>query len=1042
MLISLVLLILLPTVLLSLALSTSGGASLVIGQVLARLPFDVQVEEIDGRLLGPLRLSGLRIRTPQAEVDVGRVEFDWAPARLFSKTLRVERLLIEDVEGRIIADGSPAPAPDPEPAAGPQGLPQIPIEIIVDDARITRVNMLLAEDIKLVELKFSMNGSPDDYEVEFSTSLEGEALPPTAVSIHAEGGLASAELDSLIVESLGGLVSARASVQWYPELMWTAEVVADSLEPGLLAPDPEAWAGHLNARFSTEGQIVNGLPTGTALIDSIYGSLREYEVAGSGEAEFQGAERVRAGFDLEWSSVLAHIEALVTDSLDATLQLECGDLGLVLDDAAGQISLEARASGPRLQPRVFGQMNLESLHVPTAQLDLAAGSASFDVDLQSVETSELAVMADSLTAGSMILETVALNLQGDQNAQELRVEARGPELDFLLAAQGTLDADSLEWEGSVDSLQLWQPVAGRWHLAWPANISASKTAAAVDSLRLEQGAAAFAVSGDWTPELWSAQGEVVALPLALAAPNLEPGRRLNGTAGLQFQAEGQADGRLNAELEAALADASFAFPVGDTSDSLLVEGARLSASVADSGTTAELELTVATPRAPARMELTGEAWLPGMNSVAPDPETQEFEASVQGGMPDLSVFTAAIPALTELAGSIELSLEAGGTLAVPGLSGEFRATGLHATHPELGLEIQDGEILAQNEAGVGFSLSGRAQSGGGSIELSGEIPRTITPTSPAQAKLVGDRFQGMRTPEVHLLLSPDLQVNYDGSRIDLTGELLIPLLQIEIVEVPETAVPVSKDVVIVEEEVEAGKAPIDTRVDVQLILGDEVAFKGFGAEMELTGQLGIKQDVPKPPHARGDIRITEGSYTAYGQNLDLERGVLSFVGPPENPNLDMRAARTAPDGTVAGLLITGTAEEPKISVYTEPQMSDSDAISYLVTGRPLDGGNGDDRARVGAAAALLGSNVLSSKLGSKIGLDEARVETGGTVEEAALVTGKYITPNMYLSYAMGLFDRSNLVRLRYTLTPRWAVQTETGTTQGADVFYNIEFGGN
>ena len=36
----------------------------------------------------------------------------------------------------------------------------------------------------------------------------------------------------------------------------------------------------------------------------------------------------------------------------------------------------------------------------------------------------------------------------------------------------------------------------------------------------------------------------------------------------------------------------------------------------------------------------------------------------------------------------------------------------------------------------------------------------------------------------------------------------------------------------------------------------------------------------------------------------------------------------------------------------------------------------------------------------------------------------------------------NLVRLRYTLTPRWSVQTETGTTQGADVFYNIEFGGN
>ena len=96
---------------------------------------------------------------------------------------------------------------------------------------------------------------------------------------------------------------------------------------------------------------------------------------------------------------------------------------------------------------------------------------------------------------------------------------------------------------------------------------------------------------------------------------------------------------------------------------------------------------------------------------------------------------------------------------------------------------------------------------------------------------------------------------------------------------------------------------------------------------------------------------------------------------------------------------------------------------------------------VASAAALLGSNVLSSQLGSKIGLDEARVETGGNLDEAALVTGKYITPQLYLSYAMGLFDRSNLVRLRYIISRKWAVQTETGTTQGADVFYTLERGG-
>lgn len=42
---------------------------------------------------------------------------------------------------------------------------------------------------------------------------------------------------------------------------------------------------------------------------------------------------------------------------------------------------------------------------------------------------------------------------------------------------------------------------------------------------------------------------------------------------------------------------------------------------------------------------------------------------------------------------------------------------------------------------------------------------------------------------------------------------------------------------------------------------------------------------------------------------------------------------------------------------------------------------------------------------------------------------------------MGLFDRSNLVRLRYIMSPKWSVQTETGTTMGADLLYKIERGG-
>jgi len=70
------------------------------------------------------------------------------------------------------------------------------------------------------------------------------------------------------------------------------------------------------------------------------------------------------------------------------------------------------------------------------------------------------------------------------------------------------------------------------------------------------------------------------------------------------------------------------------------------------------------------------------------------------------------------------------------------------------------------------------------------------------------------------------------------------------------------------------------------------------------------------------------------------------------------------------------------------------------------------------------------------------VESDGDLDEASFVAGKYLSPHVYLSYAMGLFDRSNLVRVRYIFSRKWAVQAETGTSMGTDVFYKIERGGN
>ncbi|MFX4335948.1 translocation/assembly module TamB domain-containing protein, partial [Acinetobacter baumannii] len=88
-----------------------------------------------------------------------------------------------------------------------------------------------------------------------------------------------------------------------------------------------------------------------------------------------------------------------------------------------------------------------------------------------------------------------------------------------------------------------------------------------------------------------------------------------------------------------------------------------------------------------------------------------------------------------------------------------------------------------------------------------------------------------------------------------------------------------------------------------------------------------------------------------GQRLTIRRARLFFAGPIDQPYLDIEAIRRV-DDVVAGLRLTGSAEQPTSAVFSEPAMSQEQALSYLVLGRPMS--TGEDSNMLGEAALALG----------------------------------------------------------------------------------------
>ena len=310
-------------------------------------------------------------------------------------------------------------------------------------------------------------------------------------------------------------------------------------------------------------------------------------------------------------------------------------------------------------------------------------------------------------------------------------------------------------------------------------------------------------------------------------------------------------------------------------------------------------------------------------------------------------------------------------------------------------------------------------------------------------QLKGTEFEVARLPTVQAYVSPDLRLSADPKLAELTGSVHIPRAKVKLKELPVTAVKVSEDEVIVnaEQEGQSQKKRLGPtmRMSVDVSLGDDVSFDGFGLTTRIDGNLAVSGETGKPPRAQGTLSLKEGRYQAYGQDLKIQTGRLLFAGPIDNPGIDLTAVRELKDVT-AGIVVGGTVKSIDSRVFAEPSMPEADAFSYLLTGRPLSGGSGTDAAQLQQAAAALGlkrATVVTQQIQNMTGLDEVTVGSDG-VDETSLLLGKQITPDIFVRYALGLFEQSGKLIVDYRLTESVSVQAESGEQQGMDIIYKIE----
>lgn len=435
--------------------------------------------------------------------------------------------------------------------------------------------------------------------------------------------------------------------------------------------------------------------------------------------------------------------------------------------------------------------------------------------------------------------------------------------------------------------------------------------------------------------------------------------------------------------------------------------------------------------------------VPARFPVAIEPDGP-VSMTLNGNVRENGILSALFPGMVqESRGELEIKARADGTWRNPRYGGKFLLSRAGVYLPRAGVRFRDVQVstVLRNDTIRVESFS--ARSGEGALNGSALIRLKEWRLESYSGKINGDRFQFMNLPELQLLGSPNLDFTGTMEAITVRGEMEIPELLARDSRAPAPVRP-SRDVVVVDAPAKPSRSfPLAVDARVRVKFGEKVFVKAAGIDARLGGEVNLTMRGPDDIRGKGEVRVEKGSFRAYGVNLQITKGRLVFPGGPvSRPNLDILALRTVGE-VKAGVMVGGTLQNPAIRLYSEPGMAESDIMSYIVLGHPMSGGKGQANAVMGAAGLLLSageSAVLREQITERFGIDTFGMEQDKTDATRSLVTvGKYLTPNLFLSYGRSLFSPAQLLRARYTFSERWEIETWTGTESGVDLFYKINF---
>ena len=902
-------------------------------------------------------------------------------------------------------------------------------------------------------IQAKLSGTPDNY------TLQASAKDHTKLwTMHGQGNRQQFATDHFSGILLGGSFKGGARITWaQPQTpaTWQINLSTHNLDLNQLIPTllPNHFDSDLTLTKDPNIYHINLKNLNARWRDGnfLQGKLRlDYQA--------KNFSNILAHFTSKRSRLDIHGD--YTNQAKLYWQANLYRLDLWLPHTRGSLATQGSVIGPRKRPLVDGTLHATDLR--NRGRTIQSVTASWHIDTSDQSTSSLQMALNKLATGHFIINNATLAINGTQASNNLIITATTPETNWKWFMQGAFKQGL--WRGDITALQLISKPYGSWRLQKPVAVIAGQKNLDIQSMcwLSDHGQLCSQVSID--PDgSWEGGIQAQAVNLGIFNNFINKSTHINSFGNLSLNIAGHKKQLQQWHLHFNTTQGSLTYTnqVDKTANLNFTQG-EFKSDLIKNNLVSQLNLSLLKSG-----ELHAGLTLPDYTTAEIPHGKQPIRGYADITSKDLSALVVFIPPALNTNGTLISHFKLSGTIADPKLHGSASLQQGSMQLPKLGLELKN--IQAKFHASgqkVHYQIS--LQSASRPLYLNGTawLENNLLH---ARADLTGNSVLVWNTPAYTVYATPKLKVNINHRDLRLSGQLYIPQALIQPPSFYKVTTLPDHTVMIEEGQIKRNQAYYHVTMDIDVTTGNKIMFKAIGINGMLNGHLRIFHQTNQVTTAKGSINLKHAVYNLRNKQFSVTRGKLQFSNTPlTNPNLNLQAIRkintysnntlTAGINTLTvGFNVTGNLHKPSITLFSKPiALSQANILSYMLFGYPSTRTSSGDLSAVASSISSLALNPKSDsgpsikqRLNQGFHIDQfgfSRDETvdpvlGNTLSrtDSALGVGGYLSPRIYLRYQKSSGFSENMVKLRYNLTPKWILQTNTSSLgTGADLLYSFQ----